>query len=352
MNPVFPPRDYWHLANPDYLWLLLLIPVFFLLRGWIRRKPPGIFFPAISTAERLIRDPRQSLRHVIPLCRVLAMVLLVFAMARPQGEVRRVDRVVRALDIMLVLDLSESMRAYDIKPNRLAAARDVLEKFIMERKLDRVGIVVFSGAGFTLMPLTTDYPSIIAGLREITTNTVRIEGTAIGEALLTAANRLLEAGTTENSAEKSSPGRVVILATDGVNNRGIDPVAAARILAKKGLKLYTISLGGERRVPRFRRDFSGQLLPLKDVYGRRQYWEKPDEETLRRLAEIGGGQYFRAGNRGKLEEVLDQINQLEKRKVTLKRSVEYHEWYFWPLALALFFLGLERILARTRFRRF
>lgn len=299
----------------------------------------------------MIRDPRQSLHHVIPLCRVLALVLLAFAMARPQGEVRRVDRVVRALDIMLVLDLSESMRANDIKPNRLAAARAVLQKFIMERKLDRVGIVVFSGAGFTLMPLTTDYPSVIAGLQDITTNTVRIEGTAIGEALLTAANRLLEAGM-ENFSENSSPGRVVILATDGVNNRGIDPEAAARILAEKGLKLYTISLGGEERVPRFRRDFSGQLVPLRDVYGRRLYWEKPDEDTLRRLAEIGGGQYFQAGNRGKLEEVLDQINKLEKQKVTLKRSVEHQEWFFWPLALALFFLGLERILARTRFRRF
>ncbi|MCK5218291.1 VWA domain-containing protein [bacterium] len=350
MNTLFLPGA-WHLANPGFLWWLLLIPIFFLLRSWSRCKPPGILFPAIGMAEKLIRDPRQSLHHVIPLCRVLALVLLVLAMARPQGEVRRVERIVRALDIMLVLDLSESMRAYDIKPNRLAAAQAVLEKFIKERKIDRVGIVVFSGAGFTLMPLTTDYPSIIASLRDITTNTVRIEGTAIGEALLTAANRLLEAGT-ENSSENPSSGRVVILATDGVNNRGIDPVAAARILAEKGLKLYTISLGGERRVLRFQRNFSGKLVPLRDIYGRRQYWEKPDVDTLRRLAEIGGGQYFQAGNRGKLEEVLDQINKLEKRRVKIKHSIEYRELYLWPLAMALFFLGLERILARTRFRRF
>jgi len=340
---------------PLFFLLLLVIPLAAGIVKYLQQNKQGIDFPACFVIQPLQRDYAQYYRHIITLFRCFVLILLVIILVRPQREVRFVDRQVEQLDILLLLDLSESMRAYDIRPDRLTAAKRVLREFIQNRMRDRLGLVVFSGVPLTLSPLTIDHETLLEVLGEVNTNTVQIEGTAMGEALLMAVNRLLDAERIRNvkfsSVSRSDrKGRVIILATDGVNNRGFDPLQAARVVAKKGIKLYTIALGGEKPVVRYEYDRQGKRVPLRDVYGCLRFWEKPDEVMLAKMAEIGGGKYFRAGNRIEFNQVMAEIDRLEKHKVRLKRRNVYQEEYFWFLVLALIFLITEVVLKFIRFR--
>ncbi len=348
-----------HWATIPFLLLLICLPLAVLFISRLKRKSGGLRFPALSFLIPLSREAGQMLRHLPLALRLAALLCLVLVLARPQSELRLVDREEETLDIILALDLSESMRAYDIRPNRLTVAKRVLSEFIDKRQQDRFGLVVFSGHSLTLSPLTIDGEAVRQSLRDVNTQTVRIEGTAIGEAVLMAANRLLEpSGTNESdqpgdagaSPANAGRGKIIILATDGVSNRGVHPLLAAQVAAAKGLKLYTIGLGRDKRVLRYEKDPHGRRVPLRDVYGRLQYWEKPDETVLRKMADLGGGRYFRAGNQAKFKAVMQEIDRMEKRKITLKRRSIYREEYVWLLLAAMLLLVLESTFKTTRLR--
>jgi Ca-activated chloride channel homolog len=230
-----------------------------------------------------------------------------------------------------------------------------MSKFVEQRKQDRIGLVVFSGTAITLCPLTFDHTVLLDSLDDVNMQTVSVEGTAMGDAVLIAANRLLHPSATDDAVASDSPpaknqGKIIILATDGASNRGFDPVLAAQVVAKKGLKLYSIALGGRKPVIRYERDRTGKLVPAKDIYGRLQYWEEPDVETLEKMADISGGRYFRAENTAQFNHIMSEIDRLEKRTVRLRRKYTFQEEYSGFLLLAILLLLLEVGLRFVRFR--
>jgi Ca-activated chloride channel homolog len=337
-----------HWGHPLVFLLCLVLPLPFLLALWLKRRTRGIRFPNLAAAQPLSRDLAQKLRHLPSLLRVLALVCVIAALARPQGELRRSDREAASLDLALALDVSDSMRADDLRPNRLTAAKRVLEQFIAARPQDRIALTIFSGASYTVMPLTTDHATLLAALQELSPGAVAIDGTAIGDGILSAVSRLLAGGP--SAAAQPAPGRVVILATDGRNNRGYDPGLAAETAEAKGVRLYVVGLGSRERVRRLAQTDEGRLVPLHDVYGQPVYWGVLDEDLLKKLAVIGHGRYFRAADGSQLEASLDEIDRLEKQKLNVKTTAAYEELYAYPLLLALGLLVLERVLSRTRFR--
>lgn len=337
-----------HWGHPLAFLLLILIPLPFWLARRLRRGRGGLRYPNLDVARDLARRPGQRWRHLVAVLRAAALVCLVLALARPQGEQRRSVREAQGVDIVLALDLSNSMRATDLAPTRLAVAKQLLEQFIRSRPADRIGLVAFSGAAFTLAPLTTDHESLIENLRELVPGRIAIDGTAIGDGILMSVLRLTESGEIRPSG---AAGRVIILATDGANNRGADPRLAAGAAAEKGVRLHIIGLGSRERVRRIEADEDGRARAVTDVYGQAVYWEQLDEPLLRHLAGTGRGRYFRAATRPELASILAEIDRLETHPVRIRNSVSYEELYAWPLLLALALLLIERALARTRFRR-
>lgn len=338
----------WHWAQPFGFALLLLLPLAFLFLRHPSRKPrQSIRHPSTTWLVQLRRESHQWSQRIPDLLRLLACVAIILCLARPQTEKRLIEKEEESLDLILALDLSESMRATDLIPNRLVVAKKTLSDFLARRPHDRLGLVVFSGTALLASPLTVDHEILRQSLLEVDTATVPVEGTAIGDAVLAAANRLLAA-----SAGKVKPGggRVIILATDGVNNQGFHPRLAAKAAAQKGIRLYTIGIGSHRLVLRYEQDLHGKWRPLTDVYGRRQYWEQLDETMLRKMAEAGGGRYFRAGDRQELERILEEIDRLEKNRIVVKRQRLIEERYIPFLAAAVLLLLLESILRLTRFR--
>ncbi|MBN1594317.1 VWA domain-containing protein [candidate division FCPU426 bacterium] len=346
--------DSLHWAYPIFILLLLVLPLAAWLVFHFRRRRQGLHFSAFAIIRAAAGDLSQYGRYIIPFLRLLALILLIVILVRPQSEIRLVKRQMNSLDILLVLDLSESMTAQDIRPNRLEAAKRVLARFIRKREQDRLGIIVFSGVPVALAPLTLDHQIVIHALNEADTRTVNLEGTAMGDALLLAANRLLlrdDSGGAEGEAPpQPRKGKVIILATDGVNNRGLDPLLAARLLALKGIKLYTVSLGGEKPVLRYETDQRGRYVPLRDVYGRLQFWERPDEEMLAQMAETGRGRHYRAGNLDQFQSIMESIDRLEKTTVSLDRHQAFQEEYSSFLLAALALLLAEALLRFVRFR--
>ncbi|MCK5242162.1 VWA domain-containing protein [bacterium] len=344
-----------HWAYPLFLFLLLLLAPIIWLAKRKQVKNPGILFSAYAYIQRIQRDWNQYFRYCLTALRVLALIILVIILVRPQREVRVVDREIKNMDIMLVIDLSESMSAYDIRPYRLQVAKRVMRKFIQQRKRDRIGLVVFSGTAITVCPLTFDHEVLLESLGAVDMQTVSMEGTAMGDALLVAVNRLLHSREGIESSNPEAPpaknqGKIVILATDGANNRGFEPMLAAQVIAKKGLKLYTIALGGKKPVLRYERDRRGDMVPVKDIYGRLQYWEEPDVETLESMADISGGRYFRAENTAQFNRIMSEIDRLEKRTIQLRRKHTFQEEYTWFLMGAMCLLLLEVVLRFIRFR--
>jgi Ca-activated chloride channel homolog len=337
--------------NADWLWaqpfafgLLLLLPLVILfLRRPRQRQRTGLRHSGALWAARLLREPHQWPQRLPDLLRLLACIALILCLARPQTEYRSAEREEETLDMVLALDLSESMRASDLAPNRLAVAKKALSDFLRQRPQDRLGLVVFSGTALLATPLTVDHEAVLQSLGEVNTSTTPVEGTAIGDAVLASANRLLAAST---GVPLQSGGRVIVLATDGANNQGFHPLIAARAAAQKGIRLYTIGIGSQHPVPRYERDGN----PLRDIYGRRQYWDQLDEPLLREMAAAGGGKYFRAGDQQELTRVLDEINRLEKNKVAIKRHRQVEERYAGFLLIAGVLLFSESLLRVTRFR--
>jgi Ca-activated chloride channel family protein len=274
----------------------------------------------------LKNSPMHVLRFLpdILLSIVLAMILV--ALARPQKTNEKVEQWTEGIDIMIALDISQSMQIEDFKPNRLQAAKDVARDFINGRKQDRIGLVVFSGDAFSLAPLTTDYDLLKNYLEDINFEMIESRGTAIGSALAVLTNRMRESDT------KSKVG---ILISDGDNTAGnIDPITSAELAAAYGIKLYTIVVGKEGMVPYG-----------KDFFGRPQMVENTvDETTMRKIAEIGTGEFFRVTDNEALVNVFKRIDQYEKAEIKENRFKDTSDFYFIYLRWAILFFLLWLLL--------
>ena len=325
-----------HFASPYYLWLLtLLVPM---IGYYVWRTLQGGAAIRISSVAGVVRAPktvRYYLRHLPFALRAAAFALLVVALARPQDVEQNVRTNTEGIDIMLAIDVSGSMLARDFKPDRITAAKEVAGSFIADRYGDRIGLVAFAGEAFTQSPLTTDQSTLQTLLARIRSGLIE-DGTAIGNGLATAINRLRE------SEAKS---KVIILLTDGVNNRGESaPLTAAEIAKAQGIRVYTIGVGTEGMAP----------YPAIDMFGNITFVNQKveiDEKTLTAISDMTGGKYFRATDKAKLKAIYDEINQLEKSKVEVTEHVSYHELYLaWVLA-ALGLLLAEFLLANLVLKR-
>ena len=324
-------------SSPEWFWLLALLPLLIGLQIWRRYngREPSITFSDISGLKNIEGNWRAYGVWAAPALQWIAYILIVLALARPQFKNTTVERNAEGIDIVMVLDLSTSMKAEDLKPNRFEAARNVAEDFIDKRVSDRIGLVAFARKSFTVVPPTLDYDLLKRLLNDVVMGIVE-DGTAIGMGIATAVNRLKE------SEAKS---RVIILLTDGQNNSGeIDPVTAADLAVTYGIKIYTIGAGTRGTAP----------YPIKDpVFGTRYLNVKVDidEEMLTRIAEMTGGEYFRATNTERLQEIYERIDELEKTEIEELIFTDYQDLYLRFLLPALFLLILsvlsDRILFRT-----
>ena len=326
-----------HFASPHYLWLLTLLAPMIAYYVW--RTMQGGAAIQISTVEGVARAPksvRYYLRHLPFALRAAAFGLLVVALARPQQIEQNVRTSSEGIDIMLAIDVSASMLARDFEPDRITAAKEVAGSFISDRYGDRIGLVAFAAEAFTQSPLTTDQSTLQTLLAQIRSGLIDDSGTAIGNGLATAINCL---------RESDAKSKVVILLTDGVNNRGeITPITAAEIAKAQNIRVYTIGVGTEGMAP----------YPAVDMFGNITFVKQKveiDEKTLTAMAEMTGGRYFRATDNAKLKAIYDEINQLEKSKVEVTEHLSYHEQFLaWVLA-ALGLLLAEFLLANLVLKR-
>ena len=327
--------------DPIWLLLLLLIPLLALsafLRGK-RRKIP-IRFPTLDIIKATGGGIGARYRHIVTALRWAVIILLILALARPQKLLQERQMETEGIDIMLALDISTSMLAEDFRPkNRLGAAKKVASEFIDGRVSDQIGLVVFAGQSFTQCPLTLDYDLLKELLRQVnielvTEGTIE-DGTAIGMAIANGVNRL------RASKAKS---RILILLTDGQNNRGeIDPLTAASAAQALGIRIYTIGVGTEGYAP----------YPVRDQWGRVTYQQvqvEIDEELLRQIADQTGGKYFRATDAEALRRVYAEIDKLEKSKIRVHQYRQKAELFAPYLGWAFVLLLIELVLSATRLR--
>jgi len=324
-------------ANTYFLILLLIIPAVVYRYFYGKKVKAGsIRFSDVGTVKRIRQSLSLRLRHSLLVLRVLVIALLVLAMARPQSGEKGEEILTEGVDIILAIDVSSSMKAEDFKPNnRLHVAKQVVAEFIRGRKNDRLGMVVFAAKSFTQCPLTLDYGILLNFLDQVEIGIIE-DGTAIGMAIATCVNRLRESDATS---------KVVILLTDGINNRGeIDPITAAKTAQAIGVKIYTIGAGKR----------GSALYPVDDpIFGRR-YVRMPveiDEETLMEIARITGAQYFRATDGEALANIYAEIGEMEKTEIKTKEYIRYTELFWYFLLPAVMLLGGEVVLANTRFRK-
>ncbi len=323
-------------AQPQWLALLVLVPLLGVWEWWRARRGAGLRFSNVASARAVPRSLWARLGGLPALLRLGALALGILALARPQERNVTHERYAEGVDIMLVLDTSTSMRAQDFHPNRFEAARDVAAEFIRSRLSDRIGLIVFAAKAYTQTPLTLDYSFLLRMLDEVEVGAIE-DGTAIGTALATAAGRL-------KASEATS--KVIILLTDGQNNRGeVDPATASEVAATLGVRVYAIGVGTYGEAP-FIIDhpFAGRQRQMVPV--------EIDEEMLRTVAGNTGGKYFRATNMQGLRSIYDEIGELEKTKVETRTYTDFEERYalfLWP---AFGLVLLEVLLSSTRLRRF
>ncbi|MDX1429243.1 MAG: VWA domain-containing protein [Rhodothermales bacterium] len=322
-------------ADPAWLWLLLAVPAVLAWEFWRSRQEVGMRYSAVRISSGIPRSIWERLRWLPSILRAAALTLGILALARPQERNVIRELFAEGVDVIMVLDTSTSMRAQDFQPNRFEAAREVGAEFIRGRVSDRIGLVVFAAKAYTQAPLTLDYDFLTQMLGEVEVGVIE-DGTAIGTALAMATNRL---------KDTEAVSKVVILLTDGQNNRGeVDPVTAAEVAATLGVRVYPIGVGAYGEAP-FVIDhpFAGRQRRMMRV--------EIDEDMLRAVAEKTGGRYFRATDKEALREIYSEIGELEKTKIEERTYSDYEERYasfLWP-AFAL--LLLELLLSNTRLRR-
>lgn len=319
--------------NPYILLVACIVPlllIYYILVG--RRRATLIVSSTQGTAPRTLR---YYLRHVPIVLRLLAIVAMVIALARPVVVHHESETTTEGVDIVLAMDISGSMLARDFTPDRLSASKRLATEFVAERTGDRLSVVAFAGEAFTQCPLTADQAAVGTMLSRLRSGVVE-DGTAIGNGLATAINRLRESG---------AKSKVVVLLTDGVNNRGqISPIMAAEIARDLGIKVYTIGVGSRDKAPMPAIDpFGNQTFVMADV--------EIDEELLRNIASTTSGRYFRANDNEALRNIYQQINELEKSEVQVTHYTSYDELFGRWLLLALLLLALEFIVARVILNR-
>tara|TARA_B100000900_G_scaffold358903_1_gene330056 strand:- start:265 stop:1308 length:1044 start_codon:yes stop_codon:yes gene_type:complete len=312
--------------NAFWLYALILIPLIFIIK-WVIRRLTNQKLP-IALSKENIKNDRLSILRFIPTAIMAAIVLLIIlALARPQTTDEQIEQWSEGIDIMMVIDISESMQIQDFKPNRLESAKEVARNFIKGRFQDRIGLVVFSGDAYSRSPLTTDYELLNTYIDDIDFSLIENRGTAIGSALAVGTNRL---------RESESESKVMILLSDGDNTAGnIDPITAAKLAAAYNITIYSIAIGKEGKVP-FGQDF----------FGRPRYVENTLNETnLREIAKIGSGKFYRVSDKAALKAVFNQIDQLEKVEIKESRYKDTLDYYYvylrWAIVLLLFWLFLK-----------
>jgi Ca-activated chloride channel family protein len=330
--------------SPQAFWLFIplaaIVIWMFLAR---RKKQASLLYSQVSILASVTPTLRTRLMFLPQALKILGLALAIVALARPQKSDTLMRKNVEGIDIMIALDISDSMLVEDMRPfNRMEAAKDTLKNFVNKRTSDRIGVLIFAGESFTLVPLTLDYPLILDRISEVTTaQQARIkDGTAIGVALANAAGKL---------KESTAKNRVIIFMTDGENNSGtIDPDTALEIAKGYGLKIYSIGIGrdGPTKIPIYQ----------KDVFGNKVKTYQPFESTindelLTRMARETGGKYFRASREDSLTGIFNEIDQLEKTKIDVNKYTRYSELfmnYLWP-AMVSYLLGI--FLSHTWLRR-
>ena len=319
-------------VNPELFWILLLFPLLLLWFFFKKNQQTAVLKISSLKGFDTSKNWLAKLRPILFVIRLVVLSLIITAMARPRtvDESTRI-KTTKGIDIVIAIDVSASMLARDLKPNRLEALKKVASRFIQARPNDRLGLVEYAGESYTKTPLTSDKKIVLSSLKSIKYNTTITGGTAIGMGLATSVNRL---------KESRAKGKVIILLTDGVNNSGfIDPKIASELAVEFGIKVYTIGLGsnGMALSP------IGILPNGSFQYGNIQV--EIDEDLLNQIAETTGGKYFRATSNTKLEEIYAEINKLEKTEIEETKYKSYNE-LFRPLILAAFGLLLFELLLR------
>ncbi|MFM7328096.1 MAG: VWA domain-containing protein [Bacteroidota bacterium] len=312
--------------NPLFLYGLAIIPLLFVGR-WLWSRFFARKLPVALVKSDVRTSPSALLRFIPDGLLALTLALVVIALARPQKTNEKVEQWTEGIDIMIAMDVSQSMEIEDFTPNRLAAAKKMARQFIKGRLQDRIGLVIFSGDAYSLTPLSTDYDLLYSYLDAIDFSMIDSRGTAIGSALAVSINRM---------RESQSKSKVCILISDGESNAGnIDPITAAELAAGYSIRVYTILVGKEGLVP-FGRDLFGrpQMVP-----------NTVDETTMRKIAEIGDGEFFRVTDNSALERVFKRIDQYEKAEIKETRfrdtSDFYHIYLTWALVFWLLWLALR-----------
>jgi len=325
--------------QPEWFWLLALLPLVML---WCGRRGPiaAVEYSDVGLVREVARGSRSRVGRWVWLLPIVAGVLMIAGLARPQRTHSRTEVTVDGIDIVLGLDVSGSMQALDFtidrhRVNRIEVVKSVVAKFIEERPNDRIGLIAFAGAPFLVSPITLDHDWLQQNLERVSIGSVD-DGTAIGSAIAASVNRL------RMTAAKS---KVVILLTDGVNNTGkIAPLAAAEAAKSMGVKIYTIGVGARGKAP----------IPVKDEAGRMHLIMAEvdvDEKTLQAIADETGGQFYRASDTDSLQKIYEQINRFEKSAQTVQKFEHVEELYPWALLPSLAVLGLGSLLQQTRLRR-
>ena len=317
--------------NPEIFWLLLLVPLLVAYHIWIGRRRATL---TVSTLGRQSapRTLRYWLRPLPVILRLAAIVMFVVALARPVKMHAERDVTVEGVEIVLAMDISGSMLAQDFKPDRLEASKRIASEFVADREGDRLSVVAFAGEAFTQAPLTPDRAAVQTALARLRSGIID-DGTAIGNGLATAINRMRESG---------AKSKVVVLMTDGVNNSGqISPRMAAEIARDLGIKVYTIGVGRRGKAPTPAMDpFGNVFMAMMDV--------EIDEDLLREISKITGGKYFRAENVEALTRIYEEIDQMEKSKIEVTDYVSYEElffrWVLWGVLLLMAELFISRVV--------
>ena len=342
--------SFFQFQNPEYLLLLLLLPVL----GWLagRTGPEAaIRFSSISLAKAVSRARNSNPGRFLFGLRLLALSALIFALARPQMGMMNDTTTADGIDIVVTLDLSGSMRALDLSKRktiltRLDAAKKVVGEFIQKRPYDRIALVAFAADAYVISPLTLNHDWLNKNLDRLELGEIDGSGTAIGTALGAGVNRL---------RDHEARSQIVILLTDGENNAGaLSPIAAAEAAKSYGVKVYTIATGKQGRVPVAEMTRDGRILrdtKGNAVYRGQQAHSDYNEAELKEIAEITGGLFFRASADGDLERIYDEIDALEKTTVELRSYASFTEYFIWPALVGLLLLGLEQLLRNTRYRR-
>lgn len=318
--------------HPSYFYLLLLLIPIVAWYIWKNGKTsPSLRMSTTETFKGINKSYKVYLLHLPFVFRILALIALVFALARPQSSDNLSNKNVEGINIVMTMDISESMRAEDLKPTRLEAAKKIGAEFIMNRPNDNIGLVVFAGESFTQSPLTTDKTALVSLLNNVSDDMVEDKGTAIGLGIANAVNRIKDV---------DAPSKVIILLTDGSNNRGeIDPLTAADLAATYKIKVYTIGVGT-----------NAQQAPIRINGQRMMVSVDIDENTLRTIAQKTGGRYYRATNNESLKSIYQEIDQLEKTKIQVteycKKNEEYLPWAIFALSMLILEIVLRKTLLR------